>query len=287
MKTTKQILFLAVLGCMMAPVAAQTVNVTLQCGQSYTINSTVAATATDGLTYRWLENGSIVHETAATLLVPTTKSVGIYTYVRQAKSTDCTDWQNSNEFTVEVKNKEGIDGVCLGGVMWAKYYVGEPGSFVATIDARGKLYQFNRNVAYPPDPPYTAPTELVSELVDWEVINSPCVAPWRIPTEADAKALLANTITAYSFNGAFDLATAWVRSPGMPNPNSQVEDNAIFFAGGNRVCYGGNYSACCYIQFWCTKSTAETYALSIGLAYDNALHYNSLKNCATPIRCVQ
>ncbi|MDR2448621.1 MAG: hypothetical protein LBD52_01515 [Prevotellaceae bacterium] len=87
--------------------------------------------------YRWLENGSTVTGTAAHYIVPATKNVGVYVYIRQAKSEECSDWQGSNAFTVEVKNKND-DGVCLDGVMWAKYNVDKPGSFAASPRSTGK-----------------------------------------------------------------------------------------------------------------------------------------------------
>jgi uncharacterized protein (TIGR02145 family) len=36
--------------------------------------------------------------------VPNNKAAGVYTYIRQSKSTACPDWQSSNEFTVTVFN---------------------------------------------------------------------------------------------------------------------------------------------------------------------------------------
>jgi hypothetical protein len=206
MKTTmsKQLLFLAAFCCMAASVAAQTVDVTLQCGQSYTINSTVAATAATGLTYRWLENGSTVTGTATNYTVPATKNVGIYTYIRQAMSEGCTDWQNSNAFTVEVKNKDGIDGVCLGGVMWAKYNVDEPGYFTSDPTAIGKLYQFNRSVPYLSSGPCDNMETEIEETI-WSQNNDPCPAGWRVPSSKELALLLnsVNTVLAeadpYSF----------------------------------------------------------------------------------------
>ena len=72
-------------------------------GTTYTINS--AMDASGASSYRWLENGQVIAgATAADYTVPSTKAVGIYTYIRQAQSTDCPDWQSSNEFTVTVFN---------------------------------------------------------------------------------------------------------------------------------------------------------------------------------------
>jgi uncharacterized protein (TIGR02145 family) len=70
-------------------------------GTAYTIASTVNASGAS--TYQWLENGQIIPgASAATYTVPSDKATGLYAYIRQAKSADCTDWQPSNEFVVTV-----------------------------------------------------------------------------------------------------------------------------------------------------------------------------------------
>jgi hypothetical protein len=190
---SKQILFFAALGCMAAPVAAQTVDVSIDCGQTYAINSTVNATAGGGLTYRWLENGSTITVTTADYTVPATKSVEIYTYIRQAKSTGCTDWQSSNAFTVEVKNKEGIDGVCLGGLMWAKYNVDEPDQFADNPESLGKLYEFNNPIPYPWGSPGSWTLPSVNYNAGWLTATDPCPVGWRIPTRDESYRLCSAT----------------------------------------------------------------------------------------------
>jgi uncharacterized protein (TIGR02145 family) len=70
-------------------------------GTPYTIASTVDASGAS--TYQWVENGQVISgASAATYEVPNNKTAGVYTYIRQAKSADCDEWQSSNEFTVTV-----------------------------------------------------------------------------------------------------------------------------------------------------------------------------------------
>jgi uncharacterized protein (TIGR02145 family) len=70
-------------------------------GTSYTIASTVNASSAS--TYQWLENGRVLTGAkAATYTVSNKQTAGIYTYIRQAKSADCNEWQSSNEFTLTV-----------------------------------------------------------------------------------------------------------------------------------------------------------------------------------------
>jgi uncharacterized protein (TIGR02145 family) len=59
--------------------------------------------ASGASTYQWLENGLVLTgATAVTYTVPDNTPEGVYTYIRQAKSADCSEWQSSNEFTLTV-----------------------------------------------------------------------------------------------------------------------------------------------------------------------------------------
>jgi uncharacterized protein (TIGR02145 family) len=70
-------------------------------GTGYTIANAVSASA--GAEYRWTENGNVLSNiNTAAYNVPSSKTAGVYTYIRQSKSADCPDWQSSNEFTVTV-----------------------------------------------------------------------------------------------------------------------------------------------------------------------------------------
>jgi uncharacterized protein (TIGR02145 family) len=72
-------------------------------GTGYMITDAVPASV--GSEYRWLENGDVLPNTNQTAYnVPNNKAAGVYTYVRQAKSAECSEWQSSNEFTVTVFN---------------------------------------------------------------------------------------------------------------------------------------------------------------------------------------
>jgi hypothetical protein len=220
MKTmkSKQFLFLAALGCMAAPVAAQTVDVSIDCGQSYPIKSTVDASAGGAtITYRWLENGSTVTpegEAYTSYTEPKTKSVGVYTYIRQARTEGCPDWQSSNAFTVEVKNKNDT-GVCFGGVMWAKYNVGEPGSFTYDPEVLGNVYPFNRKVGYPPLGAFTVPKEDDLGTI-WLLENDPCPPGWRVPSRAEYIAMAQATPFVILHTLPEQCGDTWIRCPAAP-----------------------------------------------------------------------
>jgi uncharacterized protein (TIGR02145 family) len=288
MKTTmsKQILFLAALGCITAPVAAQTVDVTLQCGQTYAINSTVAASAVAGLTYRWLENGStITGAAAANYTVPAKKSVGIYTYIRQAKSDGCADWQNSNAFTVEVKNKEGIDGVCLGGLMWAKYNVDEPGTFATSNALHGKIYKFGRKQAYPSMGAGTWTVTAIDERGWWTEDNDPCPEGWRMPSLLDMQNLIAETRNWRSIINVSD----WYLNFASTSPQTAAPDSTIQISirsGGHRNALG---KWCCWEQWWlwCRSDHSNTSSYQLfAQSEEKAVIIARSKEEECSIRCV-
>jgi uncharacterized protein (TIGR02145 family) len=283
MKTmkSKQFLFLAALGCMAAPVAAQTVDVTLQCGQSYTINSTVNASA--AATYQWLENGSTVTGAAATYTVPKTKSVGVYTYIRQARTTDCTDWQSSNAFTVEVKNKDGIDGVCLGGLMWAKYNVDEFGKFASAPEAPGKLYRFNDTTAFPASgtsdwPTYTADTTSI-----WLSANDPCPSGWHLPTLNDL-ATLSNAAGGTYSEATINNTACYLVQPASHNASGTSDGSMMLILPAQKTRLGATtwHATVAYNSVSTTGSTYWIiYFQPAGLGI-----MNGGKSHPRPLRCV-
>jgi uncharacterized protein (TIGR02145 family) len=102
-----------------------------------------------------LENGQIVSGAEApTYVVPSGKAAGQYTYIRQAKSVDCSEWQSSNEFVVTVFNCSFSAGT-------------ETGATAIFVDPRdGKRYKtvvmpdgktwFAQNLNYTKDLTYNA-----------------------------------------------------------------------------------------------------------------------------------
>ncbi|MDR0737519.1 MAG: hypothetical protein LBF39_00425 [Prevotellaceae bacterium] len=211
MKTTmsKQLLFLAAFCCMAASVAAQTVDVTLQCGQSYTINSTAPATDASGLTYRWLENGSPVTGAVANYTVPATKHAGTYTYIRQAKTEDCPDWQNSNAFTVAVVNPD--DGTCIAGTTWAKYNVDVPGSFTTSSYDLGMYYKWDSLKYIPPTAEVNNWDHNASPNNVWSDATNPCPDGWRLPTRLEWS-LLVHASPGWFNNYCLNKNPIWDRS---------------------------------------------------------------------------
>ena len=113
------------------------------------------------------------------------------------------------------------EGVLIDGVIWAKTNVGSFGTFVATPDLSGNLYQFNDTVGYEmirPDglnwilSPSWENTELIS--TQWKPENNPCPSGWRIPTPQEVYNLVQSGSTFYSgadgyFFGTNSASATW------------------------------------------------------------------------------
>ena len=88
------------------------------------------------------------------------------------------------------------DFVEINGLLWAKYNVGEPGSFTSSPDEPGLLYQWNSKVGWPNASPKSDsnvppgyPTGQIYIGFEWETKNCPCPEGWRIPTVEEIEAL--------------------------------------------------------------------------------------------------
>jgi hypothetical protein len=114
----------------------------------------------------------------------------------------------------------GENEVLIDGLIWSTVNLDTPGTFVASPDEVGKLYQFNRNIPYDFDGgvPSNWPSTYVSDGTDWTTDNDPCPEGWRIPTTAEMVALwtkgatwVSKSQTGFNRNGiviGVDAATA-------------------------------------------------------------------------------
>ena len=83
-----------------------------------------------------------------------------------------------------------VDGVMINGILWAKYNVDAFGTFAATPESFGMLYQWNRKKAWPAtDTPATGWDSSTPSGESWEEANDPCPAGWRVPTESELSTL--------------------------------------------------------------------------------------------------
>jgi hypothetical protein len=262
---SKQILFFAALGCMTAPVAAQEINARICQDGTFVINSTAPVSATGTISYRWLENGvPITGATVTSHTIQAGHAAGDFSYVRQAKSTTCTDWQSSNVFTVRIFENETDDGVCFNGALWAKRNVDSVGKFAASPDSMGKLYQFNSKIAYPDNNPDVTGA--------WHPDNNVCPTGWFIPSH-DAIVNLrnhANIIFHTKYATSEQIGTYF-------SPLNASDGRQIFLP--SRLPDASWH--------WSTEELSETQAASLKLWNNSVIHQSTPRDVHYPVRCVQ
>lgn len=85
----------------------------------------------------------------------------------------------------------------IGGVVWAKANVGEPGFFVSSPDDPGMLYQYNSKTAWAADGDHAGMTLGTAYPVStsWSAENDPCPEGWRVPTKNELDALVGTKAT--------------------------------------------------------------------------------------------
>jgi len=94
-------------------------------------------------------------------------------------------------------------GLVINGVKWATRNVDAPGTFTAAPESAGMFYQWNRKMGWSSNDPLvnsdggTEWNRTIPEGTEWEAVNDPSPAGWRVPTVEEFKTLL-DTIKVYS-----------------------------------------------------------------------------------------
>ncbi|MDR0546044.1 MAG: hypothetical protein LBG77_00415 [Dysgonamonadaceae bacterium] len=91
----------------------------------------------------------------------------------------------SDTKTLKITQEGGemiADGTMINGVVWARRNVDAPGTFAATPESVGMLYQWNRKVAYPATNSVSNWDSSLPSGTEWTKANDPSPAGWRIPT---------------------------------------------------------------------------------------------------------
>ena len=81
-------------------------------------------------------------------------------------------------------------GIRINGICWAECNVDKPGTFTASPEAWGMLYQWNRKKAWPATGDISDWDDSHSEEMNWESANDPCPKGWRVPHKMELNRLL-------------------------------------------------------------------------------------------------
>ncbi|MDR0872298.1 MAG: fibrobacter succinogenes major paralogous domain-containing protein [Prevotellaceae bacterium] len=176
---------------------------------------------------------------------------------------------------VSKKNTQTTDaGVIINGVKWATRNVDAAGTFAATPESAGKLYQWNRKTAWSA----TGKTvenwdSTLPEGTEWTAANDPSPAGWRVPTTEELQTLLDTE----------KVTNEWTTQNGVGGRlfTDKTTNNSLFLpAAGNRGYSDGTLgNAGASGNYWSSTQDGSGYAYVLyfnsGYAdwYDNDRRY--------------
>ena len=116
-------------------------------------------------------------------------------------------------------------GVVINGVRWATRNVDAPGTFAATPESTGMLYQWNRRVGWASTGEVTDWDDSMPAGITWERTNDPCPPGWRVPTRVELERLA-------------DTSNTWTTRNGVNGSLFGTAPNQLFLPAGYRFHNG-------------------------------------------------
>ncbi|GHV43491.1 hypothetical protein FACS1894180_2730 [Bacteroidia bacterium] len=162
---------------------------------------------------------------------------------------------------------EGLLGVEINGVVWAKRNVDAVGTFAATPEAPGKFYQWNRNVAWDATGVVSNWNTTTPTGTSWATDNDPSPEGWRVPTQAELESLLDLT----------KVSNVWVTTPANGRLfTDKASGNTLFLpAAGGRNSNGDMFTSAGRGYYWSSTASVATAAYHLLLFSDGiSVNYN-------------
>ena len=177
--------------------------------------------------------------------------------------------------------------VVVNGVKWATCNVDAPGTFAASPESSGMLYQWNRKIGWSTTDPLvnsnggTVWDETIPEGTVWTATNDPCPAGWRVPTIEELQTLLNTT----------KVVQEWTTQNGVIGRKFTdcISNNSIFLpAAGSRNYNDGVLSSIVGSNYWSCSHYGESQAHwlvsnNIGAAAGN---HGMHRSYGYSVRCV-
>ena len=172
-------------------------------------------------------------------------------------------------------------GVTINGIKWATCNVDKPGTFATKPEYTGMFYQWNRNIAYPSTGSITNWDNTVPKGTEWEKINDPCPAGWRVPTFDEIETLSVSNKVSHEWTTTNDRR-------GRRFTDTTTGNSIFFPAAGTRYdSYGGLYDVNAGGYYWsCTKYSRDSaYYMSF---FGGGIEWNGkYRNHGFSVRCVE
>jgi uncharacterized protein (TIGR02145 family) len=186
-------------------------------------------------------------------------------------------------FAAPVFADESEEGVVINGIRWATRNVDMPGTFAANPEDAGMFYQWNRKIGWNSADPLinsdggTTWDSSVPEGTEWEAINDPCPAGWRVPTLTELSSLI-------------DAGSVWTTQNGVDGsifgtaPNTIFLPAAGFLSNIDGTLYDADLGLCGF--YWSSAQSNSDNAYGQSFSSDAAKTDYGYRNFGFSVRCV-
>jgi len=184
---------------------------------------------------------------------------------------------------------EGV--VVINGVMWATCNVGIPGTFAATPESAGMLYQWNRKIAYNATySPIIGWDATTPKGTTWEKANDPSPEGWRIPTREEQQTLFdtkkvanewttQNGVSGCKFTDKTTGASLFLPAVGKRNSDDGTFYYYVWENGGGGFYWSStpNHEALESFAYYAYFYNHDYYGYFTGVEYDGRSYGHSVR----------
>ena len=259
-------------------------------GKTVTVTSSNAGTISSGMTatssQTWCTvsvSGNVVTAKVTENSGNTSRTATVYGTYKSSRSQTFNGTQEAG----------GPATVTIGGVQWASYNVGDPGTVVASLpsaltDTRaashGKFYQWNRKVAWATPGSASRWDTSTPSGSTWEEANNPCPKGFVVPSKAQWDALIAACNATY-MSGSWSLSNyGYLTLTDKTNSANKLEFPAV---GYRHNTDGVLENAGTWGNYWSSNQQDSLYAYYMGFNSSSVNTDWGNRRSGYSVRCVR